>query len=236
SPLQLLGYPVQNLISLFGKPGYWVWQRVNGLEIDEINPNIEYRNPKQIQISNDQNPKAEFGTFEHLNLDIVSDLEFRASDFTRKSFGHSWVLNFRTMDKERLRPVILRLAEKAARRMRAEGLMAYDFYLSIRMVDGSLIAKSKKLKFAINTGLELYEQALILWKDWRFHADIMHIAVGFRDLVEYSRQLELNYGLTDCGLQDCLDVINNKYGEFTVRSGLLTNTQDYAPDAIAFGR
>src|SRR3989338_4444988 len=45
SPLQVLSYPVQNLIAVFGKPGYFIWQRINGLETDEINPNIEYRNP-----------------------------------------------------------------------------------------------------------------------------------------------------------------------------------------------
>ncbi|MBI2607435.1 MAG: 16S rRNA (adenine(1518)-N(6)/adenine(1519)-N(6))-dimethyltransferase [Candidatus Doudnabacteria bacterium] len=42
--------------------------------------NIEYRSTKQAQISNDQNPKQKFRTFEHLDLDIVSDLGFRASD------------------------------------------------------------------------------------------------------------------------------------------------------------
>ncbi|HYE22242.1 MAG TPA: hypothetical protein VD998_01485, partial [Verrucomicrobiae bacterium] len=36
SPAQLLDYPVQNLISLYGKPGFYIWRRVNGLEEDEI--------------------------------------------------------------------------------------------------------------------------------------------------------------------------------------------------------
>ncbi|MBI4363438.1 MAG: hypothetical protein HY545_01160, partial [Candidatus Doudnabacteria bacterium] len=40
SPLQLLGYPEQNLISLFGKPGYYLWERVNGLEKDNIKPSV----------------------------------------------------------------------------------------------------------------------------------------------------------------------------------------------------
>ncbi len=227
SPLQLLGYPVQNLISVFGKPGFYIWQRVNGLEVDEI------RNWK-LEISS-QNP--------------ISDFEFPISDGP-KSFGHSWVLNFRTTDKERLKPVILRLAEKAARRMREEGFQAYGIGLSITLVDGIKFGRPKPLNHAVDTGLGLYYEALKIWEPWKFEKEVMHIAVRFFNLVKYSRQLELNYGLRITNwnnpqfairnkpipLVQYLDTINNKYGEFTIRSGLLTKTQDYTPDAIAFGR
>src|SRR3989338_1175228 len=309
SPLQLLDYPAQNLISLFGKPGYYLWQRVNGYEVDKINPCGYTFNGSAARIG--KRLASSVKTIPHLMRDLTQDPRLQYLTLTSgmgqethnaveqtiraaptnndppKSFGHSWVLNFRTTDKERLKPVILRLAEKAARRMRKEGFQAYGFYIFIRMVDGSFIAKSKKLKFAINTGLELYEQAMLLLDSELCHrllstipaensyklsgdlsrgfgkipdylanprlgdgngfpAPVMHIAVGFRDLVKYSEQLELNFGLTDYGLNpqsairnkliDQLDAINDKYGEFTVRSGLLTRTSDFAPDAIAFGK
>jgi DNA polymerase-4 len=195
NPGQLLNYPVQNLISMFGKPGFEIWERVNGLEYDEV--------------SNTENPP--------------------------KSFGHSWVLNFRTTKKEKLKIVILRLAEKAARRMRREGFIAHGIYLSVLLVDGSYLHKSHKLKFFVETGLELYHEALKMWKFWDFHAEAQHIAVGFTYLSPKVSQLQLFPNKVET-LTPVLDRINDKYGEFAIRSGLLTETADFAPDAIAFGK
>lgn len=285
-PLQLLNYPVQNLISLFGKPGFYLWQRVNGMEFDSISSS---------PLTGEDVPPSggtDEGGLSHpspgaKHLPLPQGEREDVNLTSPKSFGNSWVLNFRTTDKEKLKVVILRLAEKAARRMRKEGFMAKSFYLSVRMVDGSFFARSKKLKHSINTGLELYQQVMILWRDWEFKSEVMHIAVGFRELVARSCQLSLfdvaedfsppfygslktsatevldycsvpihrpqgkltrlpslaKYGgqvnqraTTKFDLTGILDAINNKYGEFTIRSGLLTRTADYAPDAIAFGK
>ncbi len=193
SPGQLLGYPVQNLISLYGKPGYEIWERVNGFEVDEI----------------------------------------RTSEQAPKTFGHSWVLNFRTTNKEKLKVVILRLAEKAARRMRREGFIASGIYLSVSMTDGNYLHNSRKLSFCINTGYELYEQAVRIWRNWRLTSEVMHIAVGFNYLSKAVEQLTL-FPDKIVNLTPVLDKVNDRYGEFTIRSGLLTHTSDFAPDAIAF--
>ncbi len=195
SPHQLLNYPVQNLITLFGKPGFYIWQRVNGLE--------------------------EAGITER--------------EDEPKSFGHSWVLNFRTQNKEKLKIAILRLAEKAARRMRREKFVAQGMYLSITLADGNHYSRSKNLHFQIDSGLELYEEAMKIWKDWNFPENVMHIAVGFTRLNRRINQLSL-FPEKTAKLLPTMDLINNKYGEFTLRWGLLTNTRDFAPDAIAFGK
>jgi DNA polymerase IV len=194
-PLQLLNYPVQNLIATFGKPGFFIWQRVNGLEKDEVRP--------------------------------VEDLP--------KSFGHSWVLNFRTTDKERLKVVIMRLSEKAARRMRKQGFMAYGMYLSITLANGRNFHRSQVLHFDIATGYQLYEEALKIWENWKFDDNVMHIAVGFTNLKLKTEQLAL-FPEKLSSLIPTLDRINDKYGEFTIRPALLTHTQAFAPDAIAFGK
>jgi DNA polymerase IV len=195
SPLDVLDYPLSNMISAFGKPGYYVWHRINGLEMDEI-------------VSEEDVPK---------------------------SFGHSWVLNFRSSDKRRIEPVVMRLAEKAARRMRREGYKARGIYLSLRLTDGSSHHQSKRLDYEVETGGELYQAAKILWKNWKFHSQVSQVATGFFGLVERNEQLPL-FGQSSRQLNDSLDTINDKYGEFTIRPGLLAHTQDYAPDAIAFGK
>ena len=195
SPLQMLNYPVSNLLAVFGKPGFYIWQRINGLEQDEVNP-----------LEDDP-----------------------------KSFGHSWVLNFRTTDKSKLAVVIMRLAEKAARRMRDKGFKASGIYLSVTEASGKYFHISRKLNHPINTGQELYNHALNLWKTWQFELPIMHIATGFTRLTSDCLQLDL-FGNKLPDLVAAIDQINNRYGEFTIRSGILTHTQDFAPDAIAFGK
>jgi DNA polymerase IV len=195
SPADMLNYPVANLMAVFGKPGYYIWQRISGLEEDEILPD-------------EDDPK---------------------------SFGHSWVLNFRTTDKRRLAPVVMRLAEKAARRMRHGGFKARGVYLSARMADGTGYHQSKRLDYEVETGADLHEVAMQMWDGWRFHSDVAHIATGFFGLSARSQQLLL-FGQGKRRLNDSLDEINDKYGEFTIRSGLLVHTRDYAPDAIAFGK
>ncbi len=195
SPLQMLNYPVQNLISIYGKPGFYIWRRVNGLEDDSV------------------------------------DFEEDAP----KSFGHSWVLNFRTTDKARLRPVVLRLAEKAARRMRAAGYSANGLYVGIRLAKHDGIHKVKRLLDPINKGSEYAEYIYKMWENWEFPSEVANIAVGFTDLVVRRNQMVL-FDDHQRALTDTLDQINNKYGEFTIRSGLLTNSKDWAPDAIAFNK
>ncbi len=204
SPVQLLNYPVQNLISAYGKPGFYIWRRVNGLEDDDIISQEVGTGPKH-------------------------------TEETPKSFGHSWVLNFRTTDKTRLQPVILRLAEKAARRMRAQGLCAHGIYFYLSCANGESFHQLKKLHSFIESGQELYDQALWIWKHWKIVSEVSHIAVGFTNIQERVNQLSL-FSNNDYELTKMMDKINNKYGEFAIRSGLLTNTANYAPDAIAFGK
>jgi len=50
------------------------------LSFGQGNSKHEIRNPKQIQMTQIPNPK-QFGTLENWNLDIVSNFEFRISDF-----------------------------------------------------------------------------------------------------------------------------------------------------------
>jgi DNA polymerase IV len=195
SPLSLLDYPVQNLVSLFGKPGFYLWQRANGLEDDCL---LTEPGPP-------------------------------------KSFGHSWVLNFRTTDKSRLLKAVLRLAEKAARRMRKENFQAFGFYLSVRTKDGELFHRSKSLSEPIKSGMELFEQAKLVWKPWRFLSDVVWIGAGFIRLKRQCEQLSF-FPDKERKLREAIDLINDKYGEFKVCSGLLIDTQGFVPDAVAFGK
>jgi DNA polymerase IV len=183
------------MISAFGKPGYYIWHRINGLEEDEIS----------------------------------------SIDDPAKSFGHSWVLNFRSKDKEKLAPVVMRLAEKAARRMRRAGQKARGFYLSLATADGSYLHQSKKLDYEVESGQDLYEAALAMWRHWKLHSDVTKIAVGFVRLTDRHEQLAL-FGKNSAQLNDSIDLINDRYGEFTIRSGMLVHSDSYAPDAIAFGK
>ncbi|HEX5430136.1 MAG TPA: DNA polymerase IV [Patescibacteria group bacterium] len=232
-PSQVLSYPVGNLVAAFGKPGFYIWQRIQGLEIDKISSSNRLTldgSAERIVERLTEDGSEPFGPA----VNPYAQPGPIPSADRPKSFGHSWVLNFRTKDKSRLAPVILRLAEKGARRMRAKGFQSRLVFLSATDVVGNFFRISKKLDYSISTGQELYELALKLWRNWQFRHDIMHIAVGFGGLLRQSQQLDL-FGSRNPALTRTLDAINDKYGEFTIRSGLLTRTADFAPDAIAFG-
>src|SRR3989344_1903699 len=251
SPLQLLDYPVQNLISLFGKPGFDIWQRVNGLEIDSIESSP--LTGEDVTLVTDEGGFLGYPPPRGSRPPLPPGGRGNLQKKTPKTLWDSWVLNFRTTDKEKLKSVILRLAEKASRRMRREGLMASGIYLSVSLTDacpqrlstghvcnqacdggrGSYFHKSRKIKGFIETGFELYEQSLKVWDAWKFPSEVMHIAVGFTYLSPKVKQLSL-FVDRNATLTPVLDSINNKYGEFAIRSGLLTKTSDFAPDAIAF--
>lgn len=198
TPTQLMDYPPANLMQMFGKPGLYLWQRVNGLEEDGI-----------VSPDDDISPQ--------------------------KSFGNSWVLDFRSSDKERLKPAVLRLAEKAARRMRHEGYVASSIYCSVRFSDYTYFHRSIRLGFEVETGMELYGQVLSLWEREEFRSEAVHIAVGFTGLRQKRNQMSL-WPEEDKRLTAALDAVNDRYGEFTVMPGLLAHTAFFAPDSIAFGK
>src|SRR5258708_4849854 len=103
-------------------------------------------------------------------------------------------------------------------------------YLSVALADGRNFYQSKKLKFAIETGYELYEEALKIWQTWKFEDNVTYIAVGFTNLRLKVNQLDL-FSEKSSQLISTLDLINDKYGEFTIRSALLTHSAAFAPDA-----
>jgi len=238
SPLQILSYPVENLIALFGKPGFFLWQRVNGLEEDDIagivkDEIFEYLPdpPEADRPSNIMRVKP--NSFSSPNIGEVR--RGISGKEIAKSFGNSWVLNFRTTNKEKLKPVTLRLAEKAARRMRREGMSASGFYLSVLTASGESFRQSRKLSFRIQTGMELFCEAEKILEAWKFETPVTHIAVGFNYLAKESGQMTI-FPDRFLDLTPVLDNINDKYGEFAIRSAMLAETTDFAPDAIAFGK
>jgi DNA polymerase-4 len=197
NPAQVLGYPVANLIAAFGKPGYYIWERINGLERDKI----------------------------------------EVSEDAAKSYGHSWVLGFRTTDKNRLAAVIVRLAEKAARRMRADGMQAYGVYLNAFTELREPYHKSLTLPHPLLTGVDLFHAVRGVWDTWRFASNVTYLACGFFRVRQRHTQMSL-FGPKvgeDNGLVQTLDDINDKYGEFTIRSGMIVHRESDSPDAIAFG-
>ena len=239
SPSQLLDYPVQNLIAVFGKPGFYLWERVQGLEEDQILlsafPSPSGRGWPEGSGEGELTYELDSPSLSPTATSPPKGERQGEKNHLPKSFGHSWVLNFRTTDKEKLKIVILRLAEKAARRMRRQQFVAQSVYLSVSLADGNYFGRSKRLNFLVETGLELYYEALKIWANWSFKSEVAHIAVGFASLQVKTRQLSL---LPDkySNLTPTIDLLNNKYGEFTIRSSLLAKTSDFAPDSIAFGK
>ncbi len=91
--LELKRYPVGNLMRAFGKSGYYLWCKVNGLEVESVT-------------SSDSAPAP-------------------------KSVGHSYCVPDRVNKEGNVLATLVRLTERAGRRLRALDLLAASVYVSV---------------------------------------------------------------------------------------------------------
>jgi len=91
--LELKRYPVGNLMRAFGKNGFYLWSKVNGLEVEDV-----------------------------VGADVVP---------LPKSVGHSYCVPDRVNREGKVLPTLIRLTERAGRRLRAVGLQAGAVYVSV---------------------------------------------------------------------------------------------------------
>ncbi len=159
--------------------------------------------------------------------------------FARRSYGQSYVLP-RAMEFDDWRPILSKLVSKAARRLRSAGYAANGIHLALRYADGT------HWHAGHNTQSLLYDDASLLTSA----LNIYFRSVGARRDSPVKKIAVTCYGLgKDSGQQSCLidlkkqkslvsslDVLNDKWGEYSVVYGSMLGSQDHVRDAIAFGK
>ena len=159
--------------------------------------------------------------------------------FEQKSIGHQYAIGKKTADKRQLAKLLLKLTEKTGRRLRQTNQTAYGIHVACRYNDGSFWHMGKKWQEALYTTQELYGKALWIFEKrpeqkivtllsvtcYGLQPNTMTQATLFEETIGKKRKMS-----------QAMDSINDRYGEFTIVSGLLMGTEDVIGDSIAFGK
>lgn len=164
--------------------------------------------------------------------------EMDARDFGRKSFGQQYALEHKTTQRGELSQLFMKLCEKAGRRMRKSGYCGRGVQIWLRFDDHTHWSQSKKLRDPLYSTLEIYTAITQLLEMARIHTRVTGIGVAVFNLSSVNpEQLGLfaNTDLDARALARAADIVNDRYGEFTLVPARMANMQHTILKRVAFG-
>lgn len=163
---------------------------------------------------------------------------YEIDDFksTRKTYGNSYAP---PLNKANLKLEILsKLCQKTGSRLRNAGLVAEGIHLSISFRDGGYWHKGIKTKNIIFESSDIYKEAVNLLSQSPSSGLPRVIAVNVFGL-QSKKNLQLNIFsdvIKKTKLSSAIDIINNKWGLYTIHSAKMTNDVTVVQDRISFGQ
>lgn len=160
-------------------------------------------------------------------------------DFGTKSIGQQYALKIPTANPAELAPMMMKLCEKMGRRLRRKGHTARGVHVRMNYKDGTAWHRGRITNSELYTTAQLYKHALLIFNQQPEIKQVTLLAVNCYKL-EASTKSQMS--LFDANqtkhrkTSDAMDEINDRWGEFTVKSGLMLGTENIIPDSIAFGR
>jgi DNA polymerase-4 len=134
-----------------------------------------------------------------------------------KSISHSVTLEEDTSDPSLLKKVLLQLSEKASRRMRREGFYGKRITLTVRYSDFYTFSKQKTLSQLVNSGNEIFLQALEIFESIPHPKQIRLLGVGVSLLKKEWCQLDLfEKREKKDNLLKAMDRVNERFGDWTL--------------------
>ncbi|MFA5130018.1 MAG: DNA polymerase IV [Patescibacteria group bacterium] len=220
---------------------------------------LGYHTPLELKRAPVANLMQAFGIEGYLlwaRLNGIQADALASNDAPPKSIGHSYCLPMRVNREGRVRATLVKLAERAARRLRRQNLYAKSVLVSIAFRDSTASyapspfgpptdgVYQHRFDEPVNDSYALVHAVLKLFDDlWDGHRAISFLAVTYTEFTPPSHQMHLclfrptTYNLrpTNSGLSFALDVVNDRYGDHSVIFGSMFGiTKDEAPDRIGF--
>jgi len=159
-------------------------------------------------------------------------------DYGRKSFGQQYALGDKTTDRQQLARLLMKLSEKAGRRMRRDGYVGHGIHFWLNFENRMYWAKGRKTKSGIYATQDIFLNAQKLLNEASIPARVTNIGVTVFNL-EPADPVQL--GLFDDSRLDSMslaraaDIVNDRYGEFTLVPAIMANMQDVILKRVAFG-
>ncbi len=152
-----------------------------------------------------------------------------------KSIGHSYCLQKRSMNHGYLDTVLYKLCEKTGRRLREKQLEARRLSLQISLHSGESYQQSETVSEGLFTTDEIFKLALTHFEKIDLISSVRMMAISVSKLLPLTGQLSLFAKDTrGRSVTKALDVLNDKYGEYTVMKGAMWGTGELANDRIGF--
>jgi DNA polymerase IV len=160
--------------------------------------------------------------------------EIDAVRFGRKSYGQQYALGHKTDDREELSRLLMKLSEKTGRRMRAGGFVSQGIHAWLTFEDRSYWSQSKKLKNDIYSTQDIYKNALRLLYRAAIPVRVTNMGVTVFNL-HHAEPEQLGLFDDSRSLARAADLVNDRYGEFTVTPAIMANMQEIILKRVAFG-
>jgi DNA polymerase IV len=156
-----------------------------------------------------------------------------------KSIGHMYTLPLEFREPKFFVPVLYKLSEMAARRLRRQKLMGNVLHIHVHDKDGKCFGKSRRLGYYLWDGREIFAESVKVLESWNAvpRAGAMLIGVTIAGLVDFIEQQSL-FGSVERQLRvaAALDKINEKYGDFAVCRVPVLSAGRVIRDSVGFGR
>jgi DNA polymerase-4 len=134
-----------------------------------------------------------------------------------KSISHSVTLEEDTSNSNLLRKVLLQLSERVSRRMRKDGFYGRRVVLTVRYSDFYTFSKQKTLSRWINSGNEIFREALEIFESLPHPKPIRLLGVGVSLLKKEWCQMDL-FERRDKKekMLKTMDRVNERFGDWTL--------------------
>jgi len=158
-------------------------------------------------------------------------------EFGRKSFGNSFALPKPLKEIEDLAPVLHKLVQKMAKRMRLAGFKCRGVHISVLYRDGTHWHMGKKTEIPLFYWSDIYKKAYKILNASPYTKPVHTLAVSCFNLS--SKEVVQNNLFDEIekkkNLGDALDCINEKWGNFVITPAKMLSTQNIVIDRISFG-
>lgn len=147
---------------------------------------------------------------------------------SEKSFGHSYTLPKNIFGVSETKQVLLKLAEKVGRRLRRAKVCGRTVHLFVRFFDFSGLSQQITVNDFINNGLKIYEIGLKIMRQNSLNKPIRALGISVTNIVKDKNipQSLLAEDIEQEQLIKAADIINDRYGEFTLFRASLTTVKN----------
>ena len=151
-----------------------------------------------------------------------------------QSIGHGKVMPPDTRDKDTIYMYLIHMAEKVGQRLRRHSLVAQRYFVGLRSKDGWLGSNQLRTRFPTNDSRPLVELCkAMLYRNWHGEG-VFQVQITALDPRPEKGQMDMfaedenNF----YRLNHAMDLINKRFGEFTLSPANLLNRSDM-PNVIA---